>query len=67
VIRISPIEDENIVRYRILVWGALCFHVLLDHEDYFRSEFDPKMKPVEGISPEDCKGMQIPPYLREFK
>jgi hypothetical protein len=25
------------------------------------------MKPVEGISPEDCKGMQIPPYLREFK
>jgi hypothetical protein len=67
VIRIFATEDENIVRYRILIWGELCFHVLLDHEDYFRTEFDPKMKPVEGISPEDHKGMRIPPYLREFK
>jgi hypothetical protein len=67
VIRISPIEDENIVRYRILIWGSLCLHVLLDHEDYLRSELDPKTKKVEGISPEDCKGMRIPPYLREFK
>ena len=67
VIRISPTGDENVVRYRILVWGELCFHVLLDHEDYFRSEFDPKRKPIEGMSPEDRKGMRIPPYLREFK
>jgi hypothetical protein len=67
VIRISPTEDENIVRYRILIWGSQCFHVLVDHEDYFRSEFDPKMKPVEGISPEDRKTMRVPPYLRDFK
>jgi hypothetical protein len=67
VIRISPTEDENVVRYRILVWGTLCLHVLLDNEDYFLSEFDPRMKPVEGISIEGRKGMRIPPYLREFK
>ena len=66
-IRVFATEDENVVRYRILIWGTLCFHVLLDHEDYFRLEFDPMMKPVEGISPKDCKGMRIPPYLREFK
>jgi hypothetical protein len=67
VIRVFATEDENVVRYRILIWGTLCFHVLLDNEDYFRSEFDPKMKPVEGISPEDQKGMRIPAYLRKFK
>jgi hypothetical protein len=67
VIRIFATEDENVVRYRILIWGTLWFHVLLDHEEYFRTEFDPKMKPVEGISPQDGKGMRIPSYLREFK
>jgi hypothetical protein len=67
VIRIFATEDENVVQYRIRIWDTLCFYVHLDHEDYFRSEFDPKMKPVEGITPEDRKGMRIPPYLREFK
>jgi hypothetical protein len=67
VIRIFATEDENVVRYRILIWGTLCFHVLFDHEDYFRTEFDPRMKSTEGISPRDRKGMRIPPYLREFK
>jgi hypothetical protein len=67
VIRISPTGDEYVVQYRILIWGTLCFHVHLDHEDYFRSEFDPKIDPVEGMSPEDCKGMRIPPYLRQLK
>ena len=61
------VEDPNVVRYRILIWGTLCFHVLLDHEDYFRTEFEPKMKAAHGISPQDRKGMQIPPDLREFK
>jgi hypothetical protein len=67
VIRISPIEDENIVRYRILIWGTLCLGAFLDHKDYFRSVLDPKTKPVEGMSPEDRKGMRIPSYLRGFK
>lgn len=67
VIRVYATEDENVVRYRILIWGSLCFHVLFDHEDYFRSEFDPKTEPSEGLSPEDRKVMQIPPYLRELK
>lgn len=67
IIRIFATEDENVVQYRILVWGELCFYVYLDREDCFRSEFDPKIKPVEGMSPEDRKGMRIPPYLREFK
>ena len=67
VIRIFATEDENVVQYRILIWGTLCFHVLLDHEEYFRTEFDPNMQPVDGISPQDRKGMRIPPYLREFK
>lgn len=66
VLRIFATEDENVVQYRILVWGALCFYVHLDHADYFRLEFDPKIKRVEGISIEG-KGMRIPPYLREFK
>jgi hypothetical protein len=61
------VEDPDVVRYRILIWGTLCFHVLLDHEDYFRAEFEPKMKATHVISPQDRKGMQIPPYLREFK
>ncbi len=67
VSRTSPTEDENVVRYRILIWGKLCFHVLIDHEDFFLSEFDPKMKRVEGISPEGRKVMWVPRYLREFK
>jgi hypothetical protein len=67
VMRIFATEDENLVQYRILIWGTLCFYVHLDHEDYFRSEFDPKTRPVEGTSHEDRKGMRIPPYLREFK
>lgn len=66
-IRVFAAEDENVVRYRILIWSTLCFHVLFDQEEYFRTELDPKMKPVEGISPEDRKGMRIPPYLREFE
>jgi hypothetical protein len=67
VVRIFATEDENVVQYRILIWGKLCFQVFLDHEDYFWSEFDPKVKPTEGMSPEDRKAMPIPPYLREFK
>ncbi len=66
-IRISLIEDENIAHYRILIWGTLCLGAFLDREEYFRSEFDSTMKPVEGFSPENRKMMQIPPYLREFK
>ena len=66
VIRIFATEDENVVQYRILIWGTLCLYVHLDHEDYFRSKFDPKMKPAEGISPEEHKGMRIPPYLRQL-
>ena len=38
-----------------------------DHGEYFRTEFDPRMKRVEGISPEDRKGIRIPPYLRDLK
>jgi hypothetical protein len=67
VVRIFATDDENVIQYRILIWGKLCFQVFLDYEDYFRSEFDPKMKPVEGISPKDRKAMRIPLYLREFK
>lgn len=67
VTRVFAVEDPNVVRYRILIWGTLCFHVLFDHEDYFQTEFDPKVKATQGISPQDRKGMQIPPYLREFK
>jgi hypothetical protein len=67
VIRIFATEDENVVQYRIQIWDTLCFYVHLDHEDYFRSEFDSKRKPLEGISLEDRKGMRIPPYLRELK
>jgi hypothetical protein len=67
VIRIFANEDENIVQYRILIWQSLCFYVHLDHEDYFRSEFDPQRKPLEGMSADECKGMRIPHYLRELK
>jgi hypothetical protein len=67
VIRVFAVEDNNAVRYRILVWGTLCFHVLIDHEEYFRTEFDRQMKRAEGISPEERKGMRIPPYLRDLK
>ena len=63
----APLSCGGPVPYRILIWGTLCFHVLFDHEDYFRTEFEPKMKATHGISPQDRKGMQIPPYLREFK
>jgi hypothetical protein len=67
VIRIFATVDENIVQYRILIWGELCVYVHLDREDYFRAEFDPKSKPVEGMSLADHRGMWIPHYLREFK
>jgi hypothetical protein len=67
VMRIFATEDENLVQYRILIWGTLCFYVHLDHEDYFRSQFDPKTRPVEGMCLEDRKWMRIPNYLREFK
>jgi hypothetical protein len=67
VIRIFAAEDQNVVKYRILIWEALCMYVFLDHEDYFQSEFDPKAEPVEGVSPKKCRGMRIPPYLRELK
>ena len=67
VIRIFATEDENVVQYRIQIWDTLCFYVHFDHEDYFRSEFDSKRKPLEGISLENRKGMRIPPYLRELK
>jgi hypothetical protein len=67
IIRIFASENENIVQYRILIWAALCFYVHLDHEDYFRFEFDPKMKSVEGIASGHRKGMRIPRYLRELK
>lgn len=67
VIRIFAADDENVVKYRILIWGTLCLHVFLDHEDYFRSGYDPKMEPIEGLSAENRKAMRIPPYLREFK
>jgi hypothetical protein len=67
ILRISDAEDKNVVQYRIQIWGELCLYVHLDHEDYFQSEFDPKKKPLDGLSPDDYKGMRIPPYLREFK
>lgn len=67
ILRIIDTEDKNIVQYRIQIWGELCLYVHLDHEDYLQSEFDRKKKPLEGLSPDDYKGMRIPPYLREFK
>ena len=67
ILRIFDTEDKNVVQYRIQIWGELCLYVHLDHEDYFQSEFDPKKKPLDGLSPDDCKGMRIPPYLRDFK
>ena len=66
VLRVFTNEDHNIVRYRILVWGTLCFHVLIDLEEYFRVELDPKLKGVEGVAL-SAHGMMIPPYLRELK
>ena len=67
VLRIFDTEDKNVVQYRIQIWGELCLYVHLDHENYFQSEFDPKKKPLDGLSPDDYKGMRIPHYLREFK
>lgn len=51
VLRIFAAEDENVVQYRVLIWGALCLYVHFNHEDYFRSESDPKGKSAEGIYP----------------
>jgi len=65
VLRVFCAEDHNIVRYRILVWGTLCFHVLIDTEEYFL-ELDPQLKRAEGILPNEGK-MSVPPYLREMK
>lgn len=65
--RVFANEDPNVVRYRILIWATVCFHVLLDHEDYFKTEFDPRMARTSGIDLEGKKGMRVPTYLREFK
>ena len=65
VLRVFCAEDANMVRYRILVWGTLCFHVLIDTEEYFL-ELDPQLKRADGILPAEGK-MMVPPYLREMK
>jgi hypothetical protein len=67
VIRVSSIENENIARYRILIWGKICLNVVIDHEDYISSELYPRVRLVEGTTSDSIDGMQIPPYLREFK
>lgn len=67
VLRIFATEDVKVVQYRIQIWGELCLYVHLDHEDYLQSEFDSKRKPLDGLSPNDYKGMRVPSYLREFK
>jgi hypothetical protein len=66
VIRVFATEDPCIVRYRILVWGTLCFHVLIDREKYFTQDLDPQMQRAEGILPRGGE-MSIPPYLRKLK
>lgn len=50
---------KNVVQYRIQIWGELCLYVHLDQEHYFQSEFDPKKKPLDGLSPDDYKGMRF--------
>jgi len=64
VLRVFVTEDPNIVRYRILVWGTLCFHVIIDIEDYLL-KFDQLVTRPQGIMPPDDRGrMVIPQYLR---
>jgi hypothetical protein len=65
VLRVFATEEPNAVRYRILVWGTLCFHVLIDREEYL-AKLDEQVHRVQGIVPPDGK-MMIPPYLRELK
>jgi hypothetical protein len=68
VLRVFATEDSYVVRYRILVWGALCMHTLIDMEEYFLREFDPQMQRVQGLRPNEGRGkMTIHPYLRELK
>jgi hypothetical protein len=65
VLRVFCADDPAIARYRILVWSTLCFHVLIDTEEYFL-ELDPKLRRAEGIVPAGGK-MLVPAYLREYK
>jgi len=64
VMRIFVTEDPKRVRYRIAVWGTLCFHVWIDLEDELR-KVEPTFSRVQGITLRDDHGkMLISPYLR---
>jgi len=56
VLRVFITEDPKIVRHRILIWGALCMHTLIDTEEYFRNEFDPRVQRVQGLPPDQWRG-----------
>jgi hypothetical protein len=62
--RVFATEDPNVVRYRILVWGTLCFHIAIDLEEALRMAEPTFFKP-QGIMPPDDRGkMLVSPYLR---
>jgi hypothetical protein len=64
MMRVCATEDSKVVRYRIAIWGTLCFEVLIDLEDELR-KVEATFSRVQGITLTDDHGkMLISPYLR---
>ena len=63
--RLKIIEDANVVRYWITVWGTLHVGALIDLQDYI-SEIQGTMPRPDGVIPPGNRGITIPPYLRQL-